>query len=158
MTYNLQSSRYWPQYNGCSVHFALVEDLLGDRLSDSRVVSFILAALVTCVRRCTVRVKRISDVEDLVLIAYGERCRIRDLWRRFSFGTRDQAWSLKRFCVAVILKQTRDRERFWYRHQKGDRECPPSLVLARELCTFYTLIKLCYKSSWMIKPGPWSRS
>ena len=55
------------------MHFALVEDLLGDRLSDSRVVSFILAALVTCVRRCTVRVKRISDVEDLVLIAYGER-------------------------------------------------------------------------------------
>lgn len=61
------------------MHFALVEDLLDDRLSDSRVVPFILAALVTCVRRCTVRVKRISDVEDLVLIAYSERCRIRDL-------------------------------------------------------------------------------
>ena len=27
-------------------------------------------------------------------------CRILDLKRRFSFGTRDQAWSLKSFCVA----------------------------------------------------------
>ena len=27
-------------------------------------------------------------------------CRIHDLQRRFSFGTRDQAWSLKSFCVA----------------------------------------------------------
>ena len=70
------------------MHFALVEDLLGDGLSDSRVVSFILAALVTCVRRCAVRVKHISDVEDLVLIAYGERCQIRVFQRRFSFGTR----------------------------------------------------------------------
>ena len=34
------------------------------------------------------------------LIAYGERGWIRDLWRRFSFGTRDQPWSLKSFCVA----------------------------------------------------------
>ena len=33
-------------------------------------------------------------------IAYDEWCRICDLWRRFSFGTRDQAWSLKSFCVA----------------------------------------------------------
>ena len=35
-----------------------------------------------------------------LLIAYAERCRIYDLQRRFSFGTRDQAWSLKSFCVA----------------------------------------------------------
>ena len=35
-----------------------------------------------------------------LLIAYGERCRICDLWRRFNFGTRDQAWSLKNFCAA----------------------------------------------------------
>ena len=34
-------------------------------------------------------------------IAYSERCRICDFWRRrFSFGTWDQAWSKKRFCVA----------------------------------------------------------
>ena len=35
-----------------------------------------------------------------VVIAYGEWCWIRDLQRRFSFRTRDQAWSLKSFCVA----------------------------------------------------------
>jgi len=34
-----------------------------------------------------------------VVVAYGERCQIRDL-QRFSFGTRDQAWSPKSFCVA----------------------------------------------------------
>jgi len=35
-------------------------------------------------------------------IAYSERCQIRDLWKRFNFGTKDQAWSLKSFCVAVF--------------------------------------------------------
>ena len=35
-----------------------------------------------------------------VVIAYGEWCWIRDLQKRFSFGTRDQPWSLKSFCVA----------------------------------------------------------
>ena len=35
---------------------------------------------------------------DVLLIAYSEWCRIRD-FRRFSFQTRDQAWSLKSFCV-----------------------------------------------------------
>ena len=34
------------------------------------------------------------------MIAYGEQCKICDRWRRFSFGTRDQAWSLKSFCIA----------------------------------------------------------
>ena len=37
----------------------------------------------------------------MYVITYGERCQICDLQkRRFSFGTRDQAWSLKSFCVA----------------------------------------------------------
>ena len=36
----------------------------------------------------------------MVLIAYGKRYCILDLQRRFSFGTRDQSWSLKSFCVA----------------------------------------------------------
>ena len=35
-----------------------------------------------------------------VVIAYGEWCWIHDLQRRFSFGNRDQAWSLKSFWVA----------------------------------------------------------
>ena len=34
------------------------------------------------------------------VIAYGEWCRIRDVQGRFSFGTRDQALSLKSFCIA----------------------------------------------------------
>ena len=38
--------------------------------------------------------------DEMVVIAYGEWCRIRDLRRRFNFGIRDQAWSLKSFCVA----------------------------------------------------------
>ena len=33
------------------------------------------------------------------MIAYGEWCRIPDLWR-FNLGTRDQAWSLKSFYIA----------------------------------------------------------
>ena len=37
----------------------------------------------------------------MYVITYSERCQICDLRRRrFSFGTRDQAWSLKSFCVA----------------------------------------------------------
>ena len=33
------------------------------------------------------------------VIAYGVPCWIHNLQRRFSFSTRDQAWSLKSFCV-----------------------------------------------------------
>ena len=36
----------------------------------------------------------------ITLIAYSEWCQICDLQRRLSFMTRDQAWSLKSFCVA----------------------------------------------------------
>ena len=42
-----------------------------------------------------------------------------------------------------------DRESFWHRHQKGDGECPPSIVLARELYTFsisyYSKSRECLK-------------
>ena len=34
------------------------------------------------------------------MIAYCEWCRILDLWRRFSFENRDQAYSFKSFCAA----------------------------------------------------------
>jgi len=34
------------------------------------------------------------------MIGYGEWCQIPDLQRSFNFGTRNQAWSLKSFCVA----------------------------------------------------------
>ena len=39
-----------------------------------------------------------------LLISYGERCQICDLLRRFNFGTRDQAWSLKRFCISQSVQ------------------------------------------------------
>ena len=39
----------------------------------------------------------ISPTFRLMLIAYGEWCWIGDLRRRFSFGIRDQAWSLRAF-------------------------------------------------------------
>ena len=41
----------------------------------------------------------LTGLISLLLIVYSECCRIHDL-QRFSFGTRDQVWSLKRFCVA----------------------------------------------------------
>ena len=44
------------------------------------------------------------------MIAYGEWCQIPDLQRSFNFGTRDQAWSLKSFCVAVLLKRKREEK------------------------------------------------
>ena len=71
------------------------------------------------------------------MIAYGEQCQIHDLGsRRFNFGTRHQAWSLKSFCVAEIYESMkRDRESIWHRHQKGNRECPLT-CLNRELYTF----------------------
>ena len=42
----------------------------------------------------------INILTILILKAYGEWCWIHDLQRKFSFRTRDQAWSLKNFFVA----------------------------------------------------------
>ena len=36
------------------------------------------------------------------MLAYSERCQIHDLWRRFNFRTRDQAWSLNN-CKCYVL-------------------------------------------------------
>ena len=47
----------------------------------------------------------------LLVIAYGEQCPIRDLRRRFNFGTREQAWSLKSFCVAEFYSSVKGREK-----------------------------------------------
>ena len=41
-----------------------------------------------------------QEIKIILLIGYGEQCQIPDLQRRFTFGTSDQAWSLKSFCVA----------------------------------------------------------
>ena len=52
-------------------------------------------------------------------------------------------------CSRVLLKWTRDRESFWCIHQKGDGECPSSVILARELHIFsigyYSKSKECLK-------------
>ena len=40
-------------------------------------------------------------------------------------GPGDQAWSLKSFCVGEFYYSMKsNRESFWHRHQKGDRERP----------------------------------
>ena len=51
-------------------------------------------ACILAVRNFCVKIYAIK------LIAYGERCQIHDLRRRFSFRTRDQTWSLKSFSIA----------------------------------------------------------
>ena len=43
---------------------------------------------------------KIMASTPIPLRAYSEWCPICDLQRRLSFMTRDQAWSLKNFCVA----------------------------------------------------------
>ena len=69
-----------------------------DRETMETVTGFILGgSKITADGDCSREIKR----HLLLVIAYGKRCPIRDLQRRrFSFGTRDQAWSLKSFCVA----------------------------------------------------------
>lgn len=56
------------------MHFCSVEDLLGDRLSDARVVVVHFGSPGHMCSEMHCEGKTISDVEDLVLIAYGERC------------------------------------------------------------------------------------
>ena len=90
--------------------------------------------------------KNINDI----LLANGEWCWTRDFRRRFSFGTRDQAWSLKRFCVAVILKWTRDRERFWYRHQKGAESAPLTSLSKGAVYFFKLIITINQKNASML--------
>ena len=74
-----------------------------------------------------------------ILIAYSEQCWIRDLQRRFSFGTRDQAWRLNSFCVAEFVKVEEDKDRFWHRHQKG-AESAPLTNLSKGAIFFFKLI------------------
>ena len=69
-----------------------------------------------------------------VLIAYNEQCQIHDLWKIFSFRTRDQAWSLKSFCVSVLLKWKRDRE-LLIQTSEGGQKCPLT-SLTKALYTF----------------------
>ena len=52
-----------------------------------------------------------SGKNTRAVIAYGEWCQIHGLWSRFSFRTRDQAWSLKSFCVAEFYKSEKGTEK-----------------------------------------------
>ena len=59
------------------------------------------------------------------------KCWIHDLQRRFSFGTRDQAWSLKSFCVAeVLLKYKIGQRKLLTQISEGGRRVCPSLALS----------------------------
>ena len=49
--------------------------------------------------KLNIQKSKIMESTPITLIAYSEHCWICDL-QRFSFMTRDQAWSLKSFCVA----------------------------------------------------------
>ena len=49
-------------------------------------------------------------------------------------------------CVIVLLKYKRDRESFWHRHQKGQKECPLASVsngVMYFLTTYYRESKEC---------------
>ena len=68
-----------------------------------------------------------SKAEDTFsVIVYGERCQIRDLQRRgFSFGTRVEASDTQNFMwQKFYYSEKGNRESFWHRCQKGNRECP----------------------------------
>ena len=51
-------------------------------------------------KRSNIQLTVIRENRWWIMIAYSEQCQICDLLRRFSFGMRGQAWSLKSFCVA----------------------------------------------------------
>ena len=73
-----------------------------------------------------------------ILIAYGERCRIHDLHRRFSFGTRDQGPGLitqELLCSRVLLKYEKGQRKHLTDIRRG-MEMPLMLALVRELSTF----------------------
>ena len=95
---------------------------------------------------CSFSSPKIYIVWNLIMIAYGKWCRIRDL-QRFSFGTRDKVWSLKSFCVTVLLKWKRTEKPSDTDIRRGT-ESAPSLVLARELIfliDYYNKSKECLK-------------
>ena len=72
-------------------------------------------------RDCTKRIL-------VLLIAYGERCWIHVLWRRFSIVTRDQGPGLitqELLFVAEFYWSEKGIEKASDTHQKGDGECPP---------------------------------
>ena len=71
----------------------------------------------------------------VLVIAYGERCRIHDR-QRFNFGTRDQAWPLGALVWQKFYYSAKGQRKLLTQISEGRQRVPPSLVLARELHTF----------------------
>ena len=71
------------------------------------------------------------------LIAYSERCQICDLWGRFGFGTRDQAWSLESFCVAEFYYTEKGQRKLLTLTSEWGGRVPPSLVLEKGVIYFF---------------------
>ena len=74
----------------------------------------------------------------MLVIAYGERYQIRDL-RRFNFGTRDQAWPLRALVWQKFDYSEKGQRKLLTQMSEARQRVPPSLVLARELYTFFFL-------------------
>ena len=84
--------------------------------------------------------------DAIQLIAYGEQCWICDL-RRFNFGTRDQVWSLKSFCIAEFNWRKKGTEKASdIDIRRGTESAPPA--------SFNKLFYACYKVSNHIRETP----
>ena len=70
------------------------------------------------------------------LVAYSEQCWIRDLQRRFNFGTRDQAWSLRAFVWQKIYYSEKGQENASNTDITRGIESAPLTSLIKALYTF----------------------
>ena len=80
-------------------------------------------------------------IDPLLVIAYGELCRILDLRRRFSFG--DQGLGLitqEILCNTVLLKHKKGQRKLLTQTSEGGQRLSHSLVLSRELYAFLKLV------------------
>ena len=74
----------------------------------------------------------------LPLIAYSQQCQILDLpRRRFSFRTRDQPWSLKSFCVAVLLKYKKEQRKLLTQTSEERWRVPPLASASKRVIHFF---------------------
>ena len=83
------------------------------------------------------------------MIAYGEWCKIHDIQRRFSFGIKDQAWSLKSFCEAEFFLKWKRTEKASDINIRRGTESSPLASLSKEAIYFsigyYSKSKKCLK-------------
>ena len=79
---------------------------------------------------------------SMILIAYSEPCRIHDLWRRFSFGTRDQAWSCRVFVW----------QKFYYSEKVKEKASDIDIRRGMESAQLANLIKALYTFTRLTAP------